>query len=174
MKYKIFNMRYGAKVMVMDTEEFVEYYLQINSSDWHFCCGTKENFDNVSIEDAECIAEQYYDYCDDEEQVLLKHATDDLECWEKFKKVSYYDYDSFNDEPTTKYVFNIDEDNNIGHIPAPAETEEWFKDKAFVEYYLRQISKGYCNSGQKRALNVIGVDKHPWREGDIRISVQFG
>lgn len=74
MKSKIFKVQNSAKVLVIENDEFVEFYLQINSSDWHFCYGTKENFDNVSIEDAESIADEYYELCEEEEQVLEEHS----------------------------------------------------------------------------------------------------
>lgn len=74
MKTKIFNVRYGAKVMVMETEEFVEYYLQINSSNWHFCVGCKENFDEVGQADAENIVDQYFKLVDEDEKVLEKYS----------------------------------------------------------------------------------------------------
>ena len=77
MKCKIFDCSYGAKVLVIETKEFVEYYIQINSSDWKFCVGCAENFDDVSQVDAELVAEQYYKYCDEEEQVIEKAIATD-------------------------------------------------------------------------------------------------
>lgn len=70
MKVKIFNVSNGSKVMVMETEEFVEFYLQINSSDWHFCVGCKADFDNVDEAFAESVADEYFDSCDEDEKVL--------------------------------------------------------------------------------------------------------
>lgn len=70
MKVKIFNVSNGSKVMVMETEEFVEYYLQINSSGWHFCVGCKDDFDNVDEAEAESVADQYFELCDEDEKVL--------------------------------------------------------------------------------------------------------
>ena len=78
MKTKIFNVRYGAKVMVMETEEFVEYYLQINSSNWHFCVGCKENFDEVGQADAENIVDQYFKLVNEDEKVLEKHSEETI------------------------------------------------------------------------------------------------
>ena len=78
MKTKIFSVNNGAKVMVMETEEFVEYYLQINSSNWHFCNGCKENFDEVGQADAENIANQYFELVDEDEKVLEKHAEETI------------------------------------------------------------------------------------------------
>ena len=74
MTAKIFSAKNGAKVMVMESEEFVEYYLQINSSNWHFCVGSKENFDEVGQADAENIADQYFNLVDENEKVLEKHS----------------------------------------------------------------------------------------------------
>ena len=76
MKVKIFNVSNGSKVMVMETEEFVEFYLQINSSDWHFCVGCKADFDNVDEAEAESVANQYYGICDEDEKVLEAHHTE--------------------------------------------------------------------------------------------------
>lgn len=78
MKVKIFNVSNGSKVMVMETEEFVEFYLQINSSDWHFCVGCKADFDNVDEAFAESVADQYYGICDEDEKVLEAHHTETL------------------------------------------------------------------------------------------------
>ena len=78
MKTKIFSVNNDAKVMVMETEEFVEYYLQINSSNWHFCCGCQENFDEVGQADAENIVDQYFKLVDEDEKVLEKHAEETI------------------------------------------------------------------------------------------------
>lgn len=78
MTTKIFSAKNGAKVMVMESEEFVEYYLQINSSNWHFCYGSKENFDEVGQADAENIADQYFNLVDEDEKVLEKHAEETI------------------------------------------------------------------------------------------------
>lgn len=74
MSTKIFETSNGAKVMVMETEALVEYYLRINSSDWHFCCGCQENFDEVEQDDAECIAGEYYDIVNDDERLVSEVA----------------------------------------------------------------------------------------------------
>ena len=78
MRYKIFETSNGAKVMVMETNEFtnefVEYYLQIHSSNWHFCVGCQENFDEVGQADADSIAEQYYDNVNDDERLVSEVA----------------------------------------------------------------------------------------------------
>lgn len=70
MNTKIFKMPDDSKVMVMETEEFVEYYLQISSSDWHFCVGCKENFDDVTETDAMCIWDEYRDLVNEDEEAL--------------------------------------------------------------------------------------------------------
>ena len=74
MKCKIFKVQNSAKVLVIENVEFVEYYLQINSSDWFFCVGCKDNFDDITQEDAESIADEYYELCEEEEQVLEEHC----------------------------------------------------------------------------------------------------
>lgn len=72
MKYKIFEMPTG-KVLAMETKEFVEYYLQVNTSDWNFCCGCIENIDNITEEDAKYILEHYWDIVVEQESVLIDY-----------------------------------------------------------------------------------------------------
>lgn len=60
MKCKIFEVPTG-KVLVMEAKENVEFYLQINSSDWYFCVGYKEDFDKVTEDNAMCIWDEYRD-----------------------------------------------------------------------------------------------------------------
>ena len=83
MRYKIFETSNGVKVMVMETDEFnsgfVRYYMQIQSSDWHFCVGCQENFDEVGQADADSIAEQYYDYVNDDERLVIEVAEEEMQ-----------------------------------------------------------------------------------------------
>lgn len=76
MNYKVFELSNGAKVMVTETNELVNvsYYMQINSSNWHFCCGCQENFDDVTEDMAESIMEEYFDYVDNDERLLNEVA----------------------------------------------------------------------------------------------------
>ena len=73
MNYKVFKFS-KAKVMVMETKKFVEYYMQINSSNWHFCVGCQENFDDVTEDMAESIMKEYFDYVDNDERLLNEVA----------------------------------------------------------------------------------------------------
>lgn len=76
MNYKVFELSNGAKVMVTETNELVNvrYYMQINSSDWHFCVGCQEKFDDVTEDMAESIMEEYFDYVDNDERLLNEVA----------------------------------------------------------------------------------------------------
>lgn len=76
MNYKIFELSNGAKVMVTETNELVNvrYYMQINTSNWHFCVGCQENFDDVTEDMAESIMEEYFDYVDNDERLLNEVA----------------------------------------------------------------------------------------------------
>ena len=175
MNTKIFKMVGNSKVMVMDNEEFVEYYLQINSSNWYFCVGSKENFDDITEEDAKLIWNEYWDSVNDQEKVVSKYLDDEMEYWEKFKKVTGYEYDSTIDDSTTKYTFNIDERTGVGAMPIPKETKEFFDDKAFVNYILKKISKGHCNYFKRKALKIMNIVYYPFYNNDdiLRIHVQF-
>lgn len=77
MKCKIFEVLTG-KVLVMEAKEFVEYYLQINSSDWHFCVGCNEDFDEVSEDDAENIWAEYHQIVEEQENVLEKYCEENV------------------------------------------------------------------------------------------------
>lgn len=77
MKCKIFEVLTG-KVLAMEAKEFVEYYLQINSSDWHFCVGCKEDFDKVSEDDAENIWAEYHQIVEEQENVLEKYCEENV------------------------------------------------------------------------------------------------
>lgn len=175
MNTKIFKMAGNSKVMVMDNEEFVEYYIQINSSNWYFCVGCKESFDDITEEDAKLIWFEYWDFVHDQEEVNNKYLEDEMECWDKFKKVTGYEYDSFNDGPTTKSTFNIDEETGVGVMPIQKETKEFFDDKTFVNYFLKQINKGHCNYNKRKALKIINIDDYTLYNDDniLRINVQF-
>lgn len=173
MKVKVFDMPCGIKVMVLDTEEFVEYYLQINSSDWHFCCGCKEDFDKVTKEDAELILDQYYEYVDEDEKVLEKHADQTLGYWEKFKKVSQYYFDDFDGEGRTIIEFNIDDETNIGCIYIEKEDKELFDDTGFASYFLANVNKGYCNDRKRKALKIVSIDESDLYPNKLKLSVEF-
>lgn len=61
MGIKKFKTSNGATVLVMNTEEFVEFYLRVNGSNWFFCVAYRENFNSIDRDNAESIAEEYYD-----------------------------------------------------------------------------------------------------------------
>ena len=173
MKAKVFEMPGKAKVMVIDNEEFVEYYLQINSSNWSFCVGCKEDFDKVTEEDAKMIWDEYYDYVDEDEKVLEKHAEETLDYWDKFKKVVGYGFNDFEGEGYTSVVFNIDDETNIGCIYIAEEDKELFDDTGFVNYFLAKVNKGHCNNRKRKALKIVSIDESDLYSNKMKLSVQF-
>ena len=82
MRYKIFEFNVdgsnAVRIMAMETKEFVEYYMQINSSDWHFCNGCKDDFDALTIDDAMTIYDYYNSQVKEDEAVLEEHANKSL------------------------------------------------------------------------------------------------
>lgn len=82
MRYKIFEFNVdgsnAVRIMAMETKEFVEYYMQINSSNWHFCHGSKDDFDALTIDDAMTVYDFYNSQVKEDEAVLEEHANKSL------------------------------------------------------------------------------------------------
>jgi hypothetical protein len=173
MKVKVFKLRFG-NVMVLDTEKYVEYYMQVNSSDWTFCYGCKEDFDNITKEDVEVIFDEYYDSVDKSEEVLMEYYNTELSYWDSFKNMSGYCLNDFEGDGYTRKVFNIDDETDIGCIYIEKEYKELFENKGFVNYFLHKVNRGYCNDSKKKALRLISVEEqYLYNNDNLRVNVEF-